>query len=142
MNFKEIKEAVDNDLTIDPSDLTGESIRTPILHNKYLREYYGAKDQKKRMEIEVDSLNKRLWLYYSGKADPKVYLKRSLDLKVMKGDVKMFIDTDSEMVEKTYKLSQLTDKVSFLKRILEEINRRTFHLSNANKSNSFQNGDF
>ena len=53
MDFGELQLLVDKDLKIDDTELDMESIRTPQLHNKYLKYYtkYSLQLKKKKNRI-------------------------------------------------------------------------------------------
>ena len=50
MRFDELSEMVDKDLKIDDTELDLESIRTPQLHNKYLKFYTQFSLQLKNLD--------------------------------------------------------------------------------------------
>ena len=55
MDLNELQNEVDRDLKIDDTELDLESIRTPQLHNKYLKHYtkYSLQYKKAKMSIRV-----------------------------------------------------------------------------------------
>lgn len=136
-----LREMADVDLKIDKSKLDSESMRTPILHNKWLRMLFDRKERMKTMEFKKKILIKDKWLYYNGKASDEVYKEKGIfQFKVLKGDLNMFIDADEEFHLMEARIERCKSELDFIQKTLEEINRRSFHISNALKAQMFMNG--
>lgn len=142
MKLEDLQRESIEDLHISIDNLEEESLRTPYIHNKYLKELLLAKDLYSRYESEMKVLKREKWLYYLGKASPETYKEYPLDLRILKTDVNMFIDSDPDVVDLGYKLSYLKRKIYFIDKVIEECNRRSFHITNAIKSLKFKNGEF
>jgi len=142
LKIEELQDQSEKDLKISIDTLEHDSVRTPQIHHKYLKELMFAKDLYTRYELDLRILKRKKWLYYSGKAKPEIYDEHPLDLKVMKSDVKMFIDSDDEVVALEYKLAFVKRKILFIEKIMDECNRRSFHITNAIKSLKFKNGEY
>jgi len=91
MDLNELQNEVDRDLKIDDTELDLESIRTPQLHNKYLKHYTKYSLQYKKARDEYKSLYKFKWEYYTGKSDPEVYQSQPFDLKILKSDINIYL---------------------------------------------------
>lgn len=141
MTFDEIKQESAKDLKIYPDDLVHSSIITPNLYNKYLKEYHITKDQLSRYMLTYKIVYRDKWLYYSGKADADAYKDKPFNLKITKQDLSIFMDADEELVEARYKVDVIEQKLDYLKKVLDEITRRSFHISNAIKMLKFTNGE-
>ena len=136
-----LRELADKDLTIDKSQLDVESIRTPKLHNKWLRLLYEKKEELLALEQKKTVVEKDTWLYYNGKADDDVYKKKGVfGLKVMKGDLSRFIESDTEIHKIQFLIERKKSEMEFIQKTIEEINRRTFHVNNTIKFLQFING--
>lgn len=142
MNIEELERQSKEDLKLSIDSLEYDSIRTPQINHKYIKELLIAKDLYSRYEFDLKRLKKRKWLYYSGKANPEVYVEKPLDLKIMKSDLKMFIESDKDVIELEYKLSFIKRKIFLIEKIIEECNRRSYHINNAIKMLKFKNGEF
>jgi hypothetical protein len=131
----------EEDMHLDKSKLDNESLRVPKLHNKWLRFLYERKEELFAAELNKKSIYKTLWLYYNGKAVDSVYKEKgNFDIRVMKADIPMFIEDDAEMKNIDSKIFIIKQELEFIHKTLEEINRRSFHISNALKAISFLNG--
>ena len=97
MDLSELQDQVDRDLKIDDTELDMESIRTPQLHNKYLKLYTKYSLQLKKAQDDYKILYRSKWEYYTGKADPDVYQEHPFDLKVLKADVGIYLDSDKDI---------------------------------------------
>ena len=138
--IKQIEEEADKDLVlrIDQTDI--DSANTPKLFNKYHREYRLVKSEFIRAGNSLLRLRRQKWFYYSGKASPEVYDREPLDMKFMKSDIKMIIDSDDEVVKMSYTMQMLEMKKKYIKEKMEEINRRSFLISNIIKTHYFKAG--
>ena len=97
MNLEELQAQADKDLVIDDTELDTESLKTPILHNKYLQYYNKFNLLLKKSQWEERTLNREKWEYYTGKSDPSVYKEKPFDLKVLKADVHIYISSDDDL---------------------------------------------
>ena len=141
MRFDELQQMVDVDLKIDDTELDIESIRTPQIHNKYLKFYTQFCLQLKKVRDERKSLYRDKWEYYTGKSPPEVYQEKPFDLKILKADVSMYIEADSEYQEIGQKEEYIKQMVEYTERILKEINNRNWNIRNAIEWKKFLHGD-
>jgi len=141
MRFDELQEMADVDLKIDDTELDLESIRTPQLHNKYLKIYTRSCLQLKRARDERKVLYRDKWEYYTGKSAPEVYLKKPFDLKILKADVGIYIDADLEYQEIGQKEAYIEKMVDYTERVLKEINNRNWNIRNTIEWKKFLHGE-
>ena len=130
MDLNELQNEVDRDLKIDDTELDLESIRTPQLHNKYLKHYTKFSLQYKKAKDDYSALYKSKWEYYTGKSDPEVYQAKPFDLKILKSDINIYIDADTELQQQGQKVEYLRQVVNYLERVLKEINNRNWNIRN------------
>ena len=140
MTLDELQAEADKDLVIDDTELDTESLRTPILHNKYLQYYNKFNLLLKKSQWEERTLNREKWEYYTGKSDPSVYKEKPFDLKVLKADVHIYIDSDEELQKADQKVAYLNTVVKYLEQVLRSINNRTFLIKNAIEWKKFTSG--
>ena len=74
MDLEQLQEQADKDLKINDSELDLESIKTPQLHNQYMKHLTKFKLMLSRAESELHIIKRGKWEYYTGKADPSVCL--------------------------------------------------------------------
>lgn len=140
MTFDEIKKVSKEDLQIHKDDLVHASSITPTLNHKYLMELFSSRDQLSQLEYSFNVLYKSKWLYYSGKGTADVYAKNPFDLKVLKSDLQIFFDADQELNDAKYKITFLKNKIDFITKVIEEINRRSFLINNINNTIKYESG--
>ena len=131
MTLEELQQSADRDLKIDDTDLGTESINIPILHNKYLQHYNKFCLLLKKAEYEQKALKRHKWEYYTGKSDASVYQEKPFDLKILKADVHIYMDSDEELQRADQKEAYLKQVVSYLEQLLRSINSRNFIIKNA-----------
>ena len=141
MDLIELQNDVDRDLKIDDTELDLESIRTPQLHNKYLKLYTKYSLQLKKAQDDYKILYRSKWEYYTGKADPDVYQEKPFDFKILKADVAIYLDSDKEIQELGQKEAYIQAVVTYLEKILREINNRNWTIRNTIEWKKFIHGE-
>ena len=136
MNLEKIEElwAKDAEKFFDHRDLpellANDSMETPKLHAKYLQLHNEFKLMLSDAQTKYNKLYKDKWLYYNGKAPSSVYAEKPFDLKVLKGDIDMFIDSDDDVCRVKQKIDYLETCINSIDRILKEIHNRGFAIKN------------
>ena len=141
MDLSELQNDVERDLKIDDTELDMESIRTPQLHNKYLKHYTKYSLQLKKAQDDYKELYRIKWEYYTGKADPSVYQAQPFDLKILKSDVGIYLDADKDLQEVGQKEAYLAAVVTYLEKVLREINNRNWTIRNTIEGKKFIHGE-
>ena len=140
MDLEQLQEQADKDLKINDSELDLESIKTPQLHNQYLKHLTKFKLMLSRAESELYIKKREKWEYYTGKADPSVYIEKPFNLKILRQDVDKYIDSDEEVIRAKQKVDYLNTVVDFLDRSIRQITNRTFTIKNAIDWRKFTSG--
>ena len=140
MDLEKLQLEVDKDLKINDTELDLESLKTPQLHNKYLKHLTKFKLLLSRAEGDLAIIQKLKWEYYTGKADPQVYAQKPFDLKILRTDVDKYIDSDEEIIKAKQKVHYLQATVDFLDRTIRQIANRGFTIKNAINWRRFTSG--
>ena len=140
MTLEELQTQVNQDFKLDDTELDSESIKIPLLHNKYLQHLNKFSLLLKKAEYDHKLLVREKWEYYTGKADASVYQEKPFDHKVMKADVHIYIDSDEELQKADQKVAYLNVVVKYLEQVLRSINNRTFLIKNAIEWKKFTSG--
>ena len=140
MTLEELQRLVDKDLKLDDTELDSESARIPLLHNKYLQHFNKFSLLLKKAQQDYNWLVREKWEYYTGKADESVYREKPFDLKVLKSDVHIFIDSDEDIQKADQKVAYLNTVAKYLEQILRSINSRTFLIKNMIEWKKFTSG--
>jgi hypothetical protein len=140
MTLEELQEQVDKDLKINESELDLESLKTPQLHNKYLKHYNNFKLLMTRAESDYKILKRVKWEYYTGKASPEVYKQKPFNLKIMKSDLDKYLDSDEDLIKSKQKIEYLETVVNYLDRTLKIIGGRDWQIRNSIEWRKFTSG--
>ena len=140
MNLDEIQSLWDADSKLDPDNLHTESTVIPALHAKYYRILNRIILLKKAEENKYKILKKEKWQYYTGKADPQVYVDKPFDHKVLRQDVDKYMDADEDLIKQLSKIDYYQVMISYLDSILKTIGNRTYQVKNAIEWQQFIRG--
>jgi len=140
MTLEELQEQVDKDLKINDTELDLESLKTPQLHNKYLKHYNNFKLLLTRAESDYKILKRVKWEYYTGKASPEVYKQKPFNLKIMKSDIDKYLESDEDLIKAKQKIDYLETVVNYLDRTLKIIGGRDWQIRNSIEWRKFTSG--
>ena len=140
MNLEDIRQLVSGDVQMDKTELDLESLKTPQLHNKYMKHLTNFKLLLSRAEAELATTKKGLWEYYTGKAAPEVYKENPFQFKLLRQDVDQYIQSDEEFIRLKHKVDYLNTVVDFLDRTLRQITSRSFLIKDAIDWRKFTSG--
>ena len=140
MDLEQLQTEADKDLKINDIELDIESLKTPQLHNKYLKFLTKFKLLLTRAEDEYRTIKREKWEYYTGKADASVYAQKPFDLKVLRTDVDKYIESDDELIKAKQKKEYLTTVVDYLDKTIRQISNRGFTIKNAIDWRKFTSG--
>ena len=140
MTLEELQQSVNKDFKLDDTELDTESVNIPLLHNKYLIHYNKFSLLLKKAEYDHKSMIRDKWEYYTGKADPSVYQEKPFDIKVLKADVHIYMDSDPDLQKADQKVAYLNQIVKYLEQVLRSVNNRTFLIKNAIEWKKFTSG--
>ena len=131
---------VDVDLKIDDTELDIESIKTPQIHNKYLKFYTQFCLQLKKVRDERKSLYRDKWEYYTGKSPPEVYQEKPFDLKILKQDLSLYMESDTDIQALLARINYYEEIMFFLDKVLHCLNNRGFQIKNSIDWQKFMQG--
>ena len=142
MNLEELKLQVSQDLKVDDEHLDTESLKNQEIKAIYL-------DHKSKFELllfkakgDYKRLYREKWEYYGGKADAKVYVAKPFDLKILKNDLQMYINSDDEIIEVEKKIAYYETVVEFIDGVIKSIDNRGWDIRNAQDWKKFIAGGF
>lgn len=140
ITLDKIKEMWIEDSKIDEDLLDNEALKIPQLHSKYLNLLSDSKLTKTRYEFDLKKLYKEKWEYYTGRSDDEIYKEKPFDLKILKQDVSLYIESDPEYQNLQGKIIYYKEIVFFLEKILDNINTRGFQIKNCIDWRKFMHG--
>lgn len=140
MDLEQLQLEADKDLKINDTELDLESLKTPQLHNKYMKHYTKFKLLLTRTEDELRTMKRNKWEYYTGKADPSVYQAKPFDLKIMRTDIDKYLEADEDLQKLSQKIAYLITVIDFLDKTIRIIVNRTYTIKNAIEWRRFTSG--
>ena len=130
MNFEDLKRHTERDMS-------------PQLHNKYLNFLQEERFNLKKMGFDFASLRRSKWEYYTGKISEEDLEEKGwepFDLKILKSDVDMYLDSDKDIILMKQKITYQEEKVFYLESIIKEIGQRNWEIRNAIEWRKFVSG--
>ena len=128
------------DSKIDPELLDEESIKIPQLHSKYLKYLSDVKLLKIKKEMEYRVLLRENFEYYTGKASEEVYKEKPFDLKILKQDLSLYMDSDTDIQALLARINYYEEIMFFLDKVLHCLNNRGFQIKNSIDWQKFMQG--
>jgi|TARA_B100000085_G_scaffold266506_1_gene275260 hypothetical protein len=140
-NLESIQEMWEKDSKIDPDNLHEESIKIPSLHAKYHELYNTITLLYKKAEQQKRNIRHQKYEYFSGKADPEVYLENPFPKKIRDKDtMQKYLDTDEKVSEVSLKVEYYIVMLNYIESILKQLANRTYQIKNAIEWHRFQAG--
>jgi len=140
MTLEELQDLVEKDMKLNDTELDLESLKTPQLHNKYMKHLNNFRLLLSRAEAELITTQRDKWEYYTGKSDQQTYIDNPFNLKVLKQDVDQYIKSDVEYVKAKQKVDYLSTIVDYLDKTLRQISSRDWQIRNAIEWRKFTSG--
>lgn len=140
ITLEDIKSQWAEDSVMDRELLDEESLKIPQLHSKYLNYLSDVKLLKIKKEQEYKTLIRDKFEYYTGKADPQVYQEKPFDLKILKQDLTLYMDSDPEIQLLQTRINYYEEIIYFLEKVLSCINNRGFQIKNSIDWQRFMQG--
>jgi hypothetical protein len=127
-----IQKMWEKDSKIDMDNLHTESTNIPALHAKYFELYNTIILLKKKAEQQKRNIRHERYEYYSGKADPDVYIEDPFPKKIRDKDtMQKYLDADEKLSTVNLKLDYYETMLVYLESILKVIQNRTYQIKNA-----------
>jgi hypothetical protein len=127
-----IQKMWEQDSKIDPDNLHTESLNIPMLHAKYFELYNNIVLLKKKAEQQKRNIRHERYEYYSGKADPDVYVESPFPKKIRdKETMQKYLDADEKLSQVCLKIDYYETMLNYIESILKVIQNRTYQIKNA-----------
>ena len=144
MKLEDIQELWHRDREIDYTELGTESIRIPLIHDKYLKIFTDERIRLKGVEFELSKIVRTKTEYYSGKMSQEELERRGWEQylgRLLKNEIANYIESDDDVIKLKQQLVVLQEKVSYLDSVIRMINNRGFQIKNALDWLKFTNGN-
>jgi hypothetical protein len=141
IDLEKIQSMWESDSKIDPDNLHTESLNIPSLHAKYFELYNNIILLKKKAEQQKRNIRHQKYEYYTGKADPDVYIENPFPKKIRDKDtLQKYLDADQSLSQASLKVEYYDVMLSYLQDILKMIHNRTYQIKNAIEYQKFKSG--
>jgi hypothetical protein len=141
IDLEKIQSMWEQDSKIDPDNLHIESLNIPILHAKYFEMYNNISLLKKKAEQQKRNIRHQKYEYYTGKADPDVYVENPFPKKIRDKDtLQKYMDADENLSQAFLKVEYYDVLLNYLQDILKMIHNRTYQVKNAIEYQKFASG--
>ena len=141
IDLEGIQRMWEKDSKIDIDNIHTESLNIPVLHSRYYELYNNILLLRKKAEQQRKNIRHSRYEYYSGKADPDVYLKDPFPKKVRDKDaMTKYLDADEKLSESSLKVEYYDVMLGYLEDIIKQIHQRNYQLKNAIEFMRFTSG--
>jgi hypothetical protein len=131
----------EKDSKIDIDNLHTESLNIPVLHAKYYDIYNNFMLLRKKAEQQKKNTRHERYEYYSGKADPDVYVKDPFPKKIRDKDtMNKYLDADERLSNVSMKIEYYDVMLRYIEEILKQITNRTYQIKNSIEFMRFTSG--
>ena len=129
------------DSKIDPDNLHTESLKIPVLHSKYYDIYNTLMLLRKKAEQQRKNIRHERYEYFSGKADPEIYIDNPFPKKIRdKETMQKYLDADTKLSGVSLKIEYYEVMLRFIEEILKQITNRTYQIKNSIDFMRFSSG--
>ena len=127
-----IQDMWEKDAKIDRDNLHDESLNIPSLHAKYFQIYNTIFLLRKKAEQQRKNIRHERYEFFSGKADPDVYIQNPFPKKIRDKDtMTKYLDADEKLSNSSLKIEYYDTMLTYLESILKVIQNRTYQIKNA-----------
>ena len=132
LNLEAIQEMWEKDAKIDRDNLHEESLNIPSLHAKYFELYNTIFLLRKKAEQQRKNIRHERYEYFSGNADPEVYIDNPFGKKIRDKDtMTKYLDADEKLSNASLKIDYYDTMLTYIESILKVIQNRTYQIKNA-----------
>ena len=132
MNLETIQSMWEKDSQIDKDNLHDESLKIPALNAKYHEMFNTILLLRKKAEQQRKNIRHERYEYFSGKADPDVYVDNPFPKKIRDKDtMQKYLDADESLMNVSLKIDYYETMLNYIESILKQISNRTYQVKNA-----------
>ena len=141
INLDLIQSMWETDSKIDIDTMHEESLKVPQLHAKYHEMLNNLILLRSKAKPLQKNIRHQRYEFYSGKADPDVYIENPFPKKIRDKDtMQKYLDADEKLSESSLKIEYYDVMIRYLEDILKQISNRTYQIKNSIEWHKFQAG--
>ena len=141
IDLESLQKMWEEDSEIDKDNLHDESLKIPQLHAKYFDLYNTIFLLRKKADQQRKNIRHERYEYFSGKADPDVYIQDPFPKKIRDKDtMQKYLDADEKLSTSSLKIEYYDTMLAYIESILKVVQNRTYQIKNAIEFMRFQSG--
>ena len=141
IDLESLQKMWEEDSEIDKDNLHDKSLKIPQLHAKYFDLYNTIFLLRKKADQQRKNIRHERYEYFSGKADPDVYIQDPFPKKIRDKDtMQKYLDADDKLSNSSLKIEYYDTMLTYIESILKVVQNRTFQIKNAIEFMRFQSG--
>ncbi len=141
MKLEELQNEARTDLAITNHErLDQESFKNQKIKSKWLDHRTKYEQLLMMRKADHQRMYREKWEYYGGKAEAKVYAAKPFDIRVLKNDLMMYIQSDDEILEIQTKISYYEMLIKYCEGVIKSIDNRGWDIRNATEWKKFEAG--
>ena len=122
VTLDKLQEMWERDSDIDRDNLHEESLKSPSLDAKYCELYNTIFLLRKKAEQQRKNIRHERYEYFSGKADPEVYIENPFGKKIRDKDtMTKYLDADDKLSSASLKIDYYDTMLVYLESILKAV---------------------
>ncbi len=143
MNSSALFESWQQDSVFERDLLTEESIKVPQLHSKWMKMLSTERMRHKVTQAQYKEMYRIKHEYYRGDLDIEdiqAHGWEPMHLKILRTDLTMYLEADTDLIELQQKVDVQQEKVKFIEGVIQQINTRGFQIKNVIDWEKFKSG--
>lgn len=143
MNIDKLEDMWHLDAHIDPTNLTTEALRVPVLHNRYYKILMEERNRLFILQQECDNTEvekRHFYLYGPDEYSKAKGWKERPQGRVLKAELPPILAADADLNVIKLRIFIQEQKVLYIEEIIKQINNRSYHINNAIKNEYFKHG--
>ena len=141
LDLEAIQGMWEKDSKIYRDNLHEQYLNIPSLHAKYFELYNTIFLLRKKAEQQRKNIRHERYEYFSGKADPDVYIDNHFPKKIRDKDtMQKYLDADEKLSTVCLKIDYYDTMLVYIESILKQITNRTYQIKNAIEFMRFNSG--
>ena len=140
MKLSDLKHMMEQDSVIDHANLDREALKIPYLHGRWYGFFIDESRLYRSLMNEYRQLKRFKMEYYLGKCPDDVYEREPLNLKILKQDLDIYMESDAELNALEEKMNTQKLKVEMIESFVKSLNNRGYNIKCAVDFIKFKNG--
>lgn len=141
MDLETIQRMWEKDSHINVDEMHNESIQVSQLHAKYYDVLNNLILLRVRAKQQEKNIRHDRYEYYTGKADPEVYIENPFPKKIRdKETLQKYLDADEKLSEIVLKIEYYDVMINYLESIIKQIFNRSYQIKNSIEWHKFTAG--